>query len=355
MRLDDIDTPALLLDLDAVEDNITSMQRLLEGSHVRLRPHFKTPKCPEVARMQLAAGAIGITVAKLGEAEVLADAGLGPILVANQVVGPPKLNRLMALLARGIDITIAVESEFNVRELAQAAREADVRASAVIEVDAGMRRCGTAAPAETVRLARLLVEEGVDYRGVMGYEGHMYGQPDPGAREALIREALATVRAHVEALEEAGLPPAIVSTSGTASVPIAATMPFVTELQAGTYIFNDLHNEAFIPGHFRFALTLLTTVIAVKERYAVADCGMKSLTNEFGPPVSVDGRLRAARLSEEHAILVGDGVASLHPGDRIELIPSHGDTTLNLHDVYFVRRGGEIVDTWPILAARRFR
>jgi len=110
MRLDDIDTPALLLDLDAVEDNITSMQRLLEGSHVRLRPHFKTPKCPEVARMQLAAGAIGITVAKLGEAEVLADAGLGPILVANQVVGPPKLNRLMALLARGIDITIAVES-----------------------------------------------------------------------------------------------------------------------------------------------------------------------------------------------------------------------------------------------------
>ncbi len=355
MHLDEIDTPALLLDLAAVEDNIATMQRLLSGSQARLRPHFKTPKCPQVARMQLEAGAIGITVAKLGEAEVLAEAGLGPILVANQVVGALKLARLTALLRRGVDITVAVESEFNVRELARASRAAGVRAAAVIEVDAGMRRCGTAEPAETVRLARLLLEEGIDYRGIMGYEGHMYGQLEPGLREALIRDALATVRSHVEALAEAGLPPAIVSTSGTASVPIAAAMPFVTELQAGTYVFNDLHNEAFIPGHFQFALTLLTTITSVKERYAVADCGMKSLTNEFGPPVSPDGRLRAARLSEEHAIIVGDGVASLAPGDRVELVPSHGDTTLNLHDVYYVRRGGEIVDTWPVLAARRFR
>lgn len=355
MRLDDIDTPALILDLDAIDDNIASMQRLLDGTPVRLRPHFKTPKCPQVARMQLDAGAIGITVAKLGEAEVLAEAGLGPILMANQVVGPQKLNRLVALLARGIDITVAVESEFNARELAAAARGGGVRAAAVIEVDAGMRRCGTSTPAETVRLARMLTDEGIDYRGIMGYEGHMYGQPESGAREQLIRDALEAVRGHVEALNEAGLPPAIVSTSGTASVAIASRLPFVTELQAGTYIFNDLHNEEFIPGQFRFALTLLTTVISVRERYAVADCGMKSLTNEFGPPVSVDGRIRAARLSEEHAILVGDGIAELEPGARIELLPSHGDTTLNLHDVYYVRRGGEIVDTWPILAARRFR
>lgn len=354
MRPDDPDTPALILDLDAVEDNIAAMRQLLAGSHVRLRPHFKTPKCPQVARMQIEAGAIGLTVAKLGEAEVLADAGLGPILMANQVVGPQKLRRLTALLARGVDITVAVESEFNVIELATAARAANVRAAAVVEVDAGMRRCGTAEPGETVRLARRLVEEGLEFRGIMGYEGHMYGQTDPAAREQLIGEALDRIRLHVEALNEAGLPPAIVSTSGTASVESASRLPFVTELQAGTYIFNDLHNEEFVPGRFRFALTLVTTVIAVKGRYAVADCGLKSITNEFGPPVSVDGRLRAARLSEEHAILVGDGVAELAPGTRVELIPSHGDTTLNLHDVYHVRRGGELVDTWPIAAARRF-
>ncbi|GIW12733.1 MAG: alanine racemase [Tepidiforma sp.] len=355
MRLDEIDTPALLLDLDAVEDNIATMQHLLEGTGVRLRPHFKTPKCPHVARMQLEAGAIGITVAKLGEAEVLADAGLGPLLVANQVVGAPKLARLVSLLRRGVDITVAVESEYHVRELAAAARGGGVRAAAVIEVDAGMRRCGTANPAVTVRLARMLMDEGIEFRGIMGYEGHMYGQPEAAARERLIREALDVVRQHVEALAEAGMPPSIVSTSGTASVPIAAGAGFVTELQAGTYVFNDLHNEAFIPGRFRFALTLLTTITSVKERYAVADCGLKSLTNEFGAPVSPDGRLRASRLSEEHAIIVGDGVSGLRPGDRVELIPSHGDTTLNLHDVYYVRRGGEVVDTWPIEAARRFR
>ncbi|WP_322796123.1 alanine racemase [Tepidiforma sp.] len=355
MRIDDIDTPALLLDLDAVEDNIATMQRLLAGSGVRLRPHFKTPKCPQVARMQLDAGAIGITVAKLGEAEVLADAGLGPILVANQVIGEPKVNRLAALLARGVDITVAVDLDATVDALAEAAARAGTRAAAVIEVDAGLRRCGTSSPAETVRLARRLVEAGIDYRGIMGYEGHMYGQSDPQAREALIREALGVVGTHVEALAEAGLPPAIVSTSGTASVELARTFPFITEVQAGTYVFNDLHNEEFVPGRFRFALTLLTTVISVRERYAVADCGLKSLTNEFGPPLSPDGRLKAARLSEEHAILSGEGVAGLRPGDRVELIPSHGDTTLNLHDVYYVRRGGEVVDTWPILAARRFR
>lgn len=355
MRIDDIDTPALVLDLDAVEDNIATMANLLAGTGVRLRPHFKTPKCPQVARMQLEAGAIGLTVAKLGEAEVLADAGLGPILLANQIVGAPKLSRFVALLRRGVDLTVAVESEYHVRELAAAAREAGVRAAAVIEIDAGMRRCGTAAPAETVRLARLLLDEGVDFRGVMGYEGHMYGQPEPSAREALIHSALEVVHRHVEALAEAGIPPTIVSTSGTASVHIAVREPFVTEVQAGTYVFNDLHNEAFVPGRFRFALTLLTTIIAVKDRYAVADCGMKSLTNEFGPPVSADGRLRAARLSEEHAIIVGEGVGELEPGARVELIPSHGDTTINLHEVYYVRRGGEIVDTWPILAARRFR
>ena len=355
MNIHDVDTPALLLDLDAVEHNIEKMSALLAGTSVRLRPHFKTPKCPQVAKMQLDAGAIGITVAKLGEAEVLADAGLGPILMANQVVGPTKIDRLMALLARGVDITVAVESEFNVRELAEGARRSGQRPAAIIEVDAGMHRCGTTAPADTVALARALQEAGIDYRGVMGYEGHMYGKPEQDERETLIREALAIVNSHVEALNEAGLPPAIVSTSGTASVPIAAHTPGVTELQAGTYIFNDGTCEKFIPNTFRHALTLVTTVLSVKERYAVCDAGMKSLTNEFGPPMSVDGTVKVARLSEEHGTLTGEGIANLHPGDRLRVIPSHGDTTLNLHDVYNVVRGDEVVDQWPILAARKYR
>src|SRR5690348_14897349 len=161
MRIEEIDTPALVLDLDRVEHNIATMAAMLAGTGVRLRPHFKTPKCPQVAKLQLEAGAIGITVAKLGEAEVLADAGLGPILMANQVVGAKKIDRLMALLARGVDITVAVESAFNVDELAAGAARSGQRPAAVIEVDAGMRRCGTTAPAETVQLARLLKDRGI--------------------------------------------------------------------------------------------------------------------------------------------------------------------------------------------------
>ncbi len=355
MRIDDLDTPCLLLDLDKVNKNIATMMALLEGTGVSLRPHFKTPKCPAVAELQLKAGAIGITVAKLGEAEVLADAGLGPLLMANQVVGPKKVDRLMALLARGVDITIAVESDFNIDELVAGAKRSGQRPAAVIEVDAGLRRCGAASPAETVRLARRLVDEGIDYRGIMGYEGHMYGQPELEQRETLIRTALGIVNDHVEALAEAGLAPGIVSTSGTASVPIASKMPGVTELQAGTYVFNDLHTEEFLPGLFDYALTLLTTVISVKERYAVGDAGLKSLSNDTGQSFSVDGTVKVARLSEEHCTLTGDGIAQLKPGQRIEVIPSHGDTTLNQHDVYYVRRGDEIIDTWPILGARKFR
>jgi len=355
MRIDELDTPSLLLDLDKVNKNIATMMGILAGTGVSLRPHFKTPKCPQVAKLQLEAGAIGITVAKLGEAEVLADAGLGPILMANQVVGAKKIDRLMALLARGVDITTAVESEFNIEQLAAGAARSGQRPAALIEVDAGMRRCGSTSPAETVRLAKALVAAGIDYRGIMGYEGHMYGQPEADPRKELIDGALATVNQHVEALAEAGLAPKIVSTSGTASVLIASRTPGVTELQAGTYVFNDSHNEEFIPGHFENALTLLMTVISVKERYAVGDAGSKALTNEFGPPMSVDGRVKVARLSEEHCTLTGEGIADLKPGDRIEVVPSHGDTTLNMHSEYFVRRGDEVIDTWSIAAARKYR
>lgn len=355
MRIDDLDTPCLLLDLDAVEHNIAAMMRQLEGTGVALRPHFKTPKCPQVARMQMDAGAIGVTVAKLGEAEVLADAWIGPILMANQVVGTIKIDRLMALLARGVDITVAVESEFNVRELAEGAKRSGQRPAAIIEVDSGMGRCGTATPADTVTLARMLVENGIEYRGIMGYEGHMYAQPELEPREELIRGALTTVNQHVEALAEAGLAPEIVSTSGSASVAVASKMPGITDLQAGTYVFHDSHHEAFTPGIYHFALTLLTTVLTVRERYAVCDAGIKSLSNDHGPAFSRDGSFRAARLSEEHAHLAGAGIANLTPGDKVELVPSHGDTTLNLHDTYHLVRNGEVVGQWPILGARKFK
>ncbi|MDZ7727378.1 MAG: DSD1 family PLP-dependent enzyme [Dehalococcoidia bacterium] len=351
----DVDTPALLLDLDAVESNIATMAAFFAGQSANLRPHFKTPKTPEVARRQLEAGAIGITVAKLGEAEVLADAGLGPILMANQVVGSKKIDRLMALLARGVDITVAVESQFNIDELAAGMQRSGQVASAIVEVDSGMHRCGTGEPGETIGLARALQDAGIRYRGIMGYEGHAVLIADPTEREEKARAALGIVHDHGEALAEAGLPPEIVSVGGTGSHAIAGAYPGVTEVQAGSYVFMDGRYQEVLPGAFRSALTLVTTVLSVRERYAVCDMGMKSLTNEFGAPMSVDGSIKVARLSEEHAHLSGDGIASLKPGDKVEVLPSHGDTTLNLHDVYHVTRGDEIIDEWPILAARKYR
>lgn len=354
MNAHDLDSPCLLLDLDVVESNIARMAAFLEGKSARIRPHFKTPKTPEVARRQLAAGAIGITVAKLGEAEVLVDAGLGPILVANQVVGRTKIDRLMALLQRGADITVALESDFNVRELAEGAARSGQRPSAIVEVDSGMHRCGTATPAETVALVRKIQEAGLEYRGIMGYEGHTVLLPDEAERQEKAGAALGIVGQHVEGLAEAGLAPAIVSVGGTGTFEIASAWPGVTEIQAGSYVFMDGRYQEVMPGRFDCALTLLTTVISVHDGYAVCDAGMKSLTNEFGAPRSKDGTFKAARLSEEHAHLTGD-LSGLHPGDKVELIPSHGDTTLNLHDVYHVTRAGEVVDTWPILAARKFK
>lgn len=355
MPIDELDTPCLLLDLDRVESNIARMAEFMKGASASLRPHFKTPKCPEVARRQLEAGAIGITVAKLGEAEVLADAGLGPILMANQVVGPVKIDRLMALLARGVDITIAVESEFNVQELAAGAARSGQRPAAIIEVDSGMHRCGTTDPADTVRLAQSLIDAGIDYRGIMGYEGHAVLIENAEERNEKAVAALTIVGEHVDALAEAGLPPQIVSVGGTGTHELAANFAQVTEVQAGTYVFMDGRYQDVLPGKFASALSMLTTVVGVKDRYAVCDAGMKSLTNEFGPPRSEDGTLKVARLSEEHAFLTGDRVANLKTGDRVTIIPSHGDTTLNLHSTYHVVRDGEVVDEWPILAARRFK
>jgi D-threonine aldolase len=355
MKAHDLDTPCLLLDVDIMQSNIDRMAAAISDSPAGLRPHFKTPKTPEVARRQIAAGAIGITVAKLGEAEVLVDAGIGPILMANQVVGARKIDRLMALLARGADITVAVESDFNVRELAEGRDRSGQVPSAIIEVDSGMHRCGTSETSETVRLARLLQAEGIRYRGIMGYEGHAVMVPEEAERQVKARAALAVTLQHAEALAEAGLPAEIVSVAGTGTFEVAANTPGITELEAGSYVFMDGKYQEVMPGRFGCALTLLTTVISVRERYAVCDAGMKSLTNEFGPPMSKDGTLKVARLSEEHAFLTGEGVSALRPGDKVEIIPSHGDTTLNLHDVYHVVSGDELIDEWPILGARKFK
>ncbi|HKN01399.1 MAG TPA: DSD1 family PLP-dependent enzyme [Candidatus Binataceae bacterium] len=353
MRKQDVDTPALILDLDVVEANIAAMAQYFAGRAQKLRPHFKTPKTHEIARRQLAAGAIGITVSKLGEAEVLARAGLGPILLANQVAGPAKIDRLFAVANR-VEIIATVESEFNIRELEEGSSRAGRALDAIIEVDTGMHRCGAESPEETVALARRLARGPLGYRGIMGYEGHAVLVADRDKRETTARDALTTLSRHVAALRAAGLPPEIVSAGGTGTYDLAGSWPDVTEVQAGSYVFMDGAYRTVRPDLGKPALTLLSTVISRRGDRAIIDAGMKSLTNEFGPPQGKYPPVKVARLSEEHGHLAA-GNLEMAPGMKIEIIPSHGDTTINLHSEYYVVRGDEVVAIWPIEGARAYR
>ncbi len=357
MTRQQLDTPALVLDLDRVERNIATMARWFAERPAKLRPHWKTPKCAEVARRQLEAGAIGITCAKVGEAEALADAGISAsVLVANQVIGARKLERLVTLAARLPELMIAVDAAAQVDALDAALAGTRARVGALVEVDSGMHRCGTQSPDETVALARRLAASRVAYRGVMGYEGHAVLVPDAAKRKSLAEAALAELGRHVEALRAAGLAPEIVSAGGTGTHDLTGSATFVTEIQAGSYVFMDSAYRK-VRSEFECALTVLVTVLHVRGRLLITDCGMKALSHEFGMPEGATLPLRCVGLSEEHGhVLVDEGAdLGLRPGDRFELLPSHGDTTINLHDEYHVVRGDRVEAIWPIAGRGKFR
>lgn len=357
MRLAEIDTPALLLDRDVVEQNIATMAAFFARQRADLRPHFKTPKCPEVAKLQLEAGAIGITCAKIGEAEEIAKAGLeASVLIANEVIGATKLRRLAELAGRLPELIVAVDSAEQIAALDATIASSGARIGALVEADIGMKRCGTDTPEETVGLARALEASRVDYRGLMGYEGHAVLVPDPDKRAELGNAAVARLSEHRSALVGAGLAPGIVSAGGTGTHDISGVAPGVTEIQAGTYVFMDGAYQK-VRAEFRPALTVLTTVLRRRGPMLITDCGMKALSQEFGMPRGADLPLGCVGLSEEHGHVRIDDDADLDlaPGDKIRLLPSHGDTTINLHDVYHVMRGEELETTWPIAARGRFR
>ena len=355
MRVAEIDTPALVVDLERMERNIATMARFFADKPAKLRPHWKTPKCAEVARRQLAAGAIGITCAKLGEAEALAAAGVrASVLVANQIIGAAKLTRLVELARVLPELIVAVDSGEQVDALDAVLRRAPAaRLGALIEVDTGMHRCGTSAPDETVALARRLAASRVAYRGEMGYEGHAVLVPDAAKRKDLAESAAQALAAHAEALRAAGLAPEIVSSGGTGTYDLTGTVPGVTEIQAGSYVFMDGRYRD-VRGDFEPALTLHTTVIHRRGRLLITDAGVKSLSSDFGLPVAFDVGARVVGLSEEHGHVLCDEGVELAPGERLRILPSHGDTTINLHERFYAARGDSVEEVWAIVGRGRF-
>jgi D-serine deaminase-like pyridoxal phosphate-dependent protein len=345
-----LDTPALCLDLGVVESNIRRMAGHFQDGPVRLRPHTKTHKSPILAHMQVAAGAIGITCAKLGEAEVMAQAGLKDILIANQIVGDGKIARL-ANLAAFTEVMVAVDDGANVAELDRAARAAGVKLRILIEVNIGMNRCGVL-PGQPVRDLACQVADapGLRFEGLMGYEGHTVFIRDLEERKRKTEESLAGLVGSAELVRAAGIPVRIVSSGGTGTCFITGRYPGITELQVGSYITMDAQYHEEVGMDFDYGLTIMSTVVSVPAPdRAECDAGMKTLTMDFGLPRVIDPPgWELVGLAEEHGHLRRLDGPPLRPGDKVELVPNHGCTTINLHDEYWVIRDGMLAAVWPI-------
>lgn len=358
--LSDVDTPALVIDADAMERNIAHMAEFFAGSTAKLRPHAKTHKSPIIAQKQLDAGAIGITCAKLGEAEALVAGGIRDVLIANQIVGEHKIARLVRL-ARHADIAVAVDNYDNAKEISDAAVIAGSSVRVLVEVNVGMDRCGVEPGSSAVDLARRISTlPGLRFFGIQSYEGHLVMLAGHENRAQRVREAMAPVIETRKMIESAGVPVTVISGGGTGTFDITSTIEGFDEIQAGSYVFMDAKYGS-VEGPdavFEPALFLWSTIVSrpTAER-AVADIGLKTATSELGLPVLADFRdSKTVSLSEEHVKLLLEGDArSLRVGDKVRFQPGHVCTTVNLHDAFVVSRAGTVEAVWPVAARGRSR
>ena len=350
-RLSDVLTPALVVDVNALERNIRKMAAFFASRRCQLRPHFKAHKTPEIARRQLAAGScIGLTCATVFEAEIAAPL-CDDILIANQVVGADSCRRVAAL-ARRVRMTGAIDSTIGLDAISLAARAAGATVGALVEVNVGQNRCGVAPGASAVALGTVAAAApGVTLRGLMGYEGHAVGIADRRERETAVGASMRQLLATKRMFDEAGLATMTVSAGGTGSFDIGGAMDGITEIQAGSYALMDT-DYSRLDLSFEPALFVLGTVISrpAPER-CVADCGHKSCTKDHGHPSVKDlPGASVLALNDEHAIIALPPGCALAVGDRLQLLPSHVDPTMNLHDVVYALDGDNVVGAWPIAA-----
>jgi D-serine deaminase-like pyridoxal phosphate-dependent protein len=358
---EEIPTPALLLDLDRFEKNLAAMASHVRASGKRLRPHAKTHKCPEIARRQIAAGAIGVVCAKLAEAEVMTDAGIGGLLVSTEIVGAEKIGRLMALLDRAPDLLAVVDHAENVAELTQAARGAGHVLDVLVDVDVGNRRTGCQPGEPVLALARAVVDSpGLRFRGLQGYAGQSAHVTGWAARRDASLKAMTPLMGTRQLLESRGITVEVVSGGSTGTYNIDTELPGLTELQCGSYCVMDL-DYLRIGGKtsdrltdFEMALTVLTTVVSVPASdLAIVDGGLKAFATDrpFGPePVERPGVAYEFAGDEHGRLWVRDPARGPRLGDRVELFPPHCDPTMNLYDKLYVLRGQTVEGIWEISA-----
>jgi D-serine deaminase-like pyridoxal phosphate-dependent protein len=357
--LEELDTPALIVDAGRYEQNVARCFAQFATGRVKVRPHLKTAKTPIVARYLLEHGAQGICVAKLSEAEIMAAHGIDDILITTEIVGAPKVARLMALLRDHPRVRTVVDSLGAAQAINDAAREfklggLGVRVQVLIDVNVGQNRCGVQ-PEQAATFARQVQRlPNLELIGVQGYEGHLQHLRDPQDRRQQTRAAMERLAVAVGGIRDLDILVPVVTTGGTGTSVFCAEHPIVTEVQPGSFIFMDSDYLATGGLPFTSALTVLSTVIsAPSSDRVVIDAGNKSLSMDsgFAQPKNLPG-WRYEPAGDEHGILTRDSstTSSLSVGDRVELIPSHIDTTVNLHDTYMVQRDGMLEDCWPILA-----
>lgn len=353
----DIDTPALVIELPAIEQNIAKMADFARGQGVGLRPYVKTHKSTILARKQMAAGAIGIGCATIEEAEVMAAAGIGDILIGNQIVGPVKMARLTRL-AQDTGIIVAVDDYQNVNDLSTAAQATAVKVRVLVEVDVGAHRCGVQPGDAALQLARHVdTAAGLEFCGFMGYESHLQLIAEPDERAAQVEKEVGLLVNTAKVAKSAGMRVTIVSAAGTLTYKEAGKLPGVTEIQPGTYIFMDSRYYAR-QTDFRCALTVLTTVISHPvDNYLVVDAGSKALSQDGGMPEVKDlPGAKLMRMWEEHGkIELAEPIPGLKVGDKIEIFPSHVCTTVNLYGKFFAVRNDRVEAIWEISTRGKLR
>lgn len=342
-----VETPALLIDLDILEKNINIMSDFMKSKNAKLRPHFKTYKCPAISHLQIAAGAKGITCVKLSEAEVLIASGINDVLVANQIADPVKIKRLAGLAQNSSKITVLTDNMKNIDDLSEAASMAGSTIYVLVEADVGMGRCGVNTPEEVLVLARKVIDsKGLIFEGIQAYEGHLCHIADIEARQQGVVKMVDKVGKIKALLENNGITINQISGGGTGTYNITGDNTIWTEIQAGSYLFMDLeYNRLGI--QFENALTVLSMVIHKRQGFAVTDAGIKVCSTDGGMPAIKDYPHLGVILNEEHGIIT-DERDELRYLQKIEYIPGHCCTTVNLHDRYYCMRNGVLEAIWPI-------
>lgn len=355
----DLPTPALVIDLDAMESNLHRMANFLDTRQANLRPHTKTHKCPIIAKKQMELGAVGVCAAKVSEAEVMVDGGIGNVLITSPVVTKDKINRVVALAKQSRDIQIVVDQEKAVYDLNEAAATAGTRPSVLIDLNLGQDRTGIALGKPALNLAVAVIRSpSLRFGGLQAYAGNAQHVVGFENRKKFSRKMISDALDTKHLIERSGIEVPLLSVGGTGTYNIDSEIDGVTDVQAGSYLFMDVDYRGVGgktgPVYNDFQPSLLVLATAISQPVAgqiTIDAGYKAFATDQGPPQPLDIRGVTYRWAgDEHGILIlEDPTRDIKLGDKLRMITSHCDPTVNLYDQYYCVRGEQVTDVWPIL------